>query len=259
MALCGVADDLADLLLRGEPAVGFAVVNALFVLIAASDESVSARRDPIWVSSGYFFDLDPPALIVGQMPVEFVDLVQREDVDVGLHVLDREEMAADVEYRPAAGERGLVADDAGGNLSSGDQLLKASKPVQHRLGRRCRDRYALSADFQKVLFGFVARLQLQRHGMFSGAAAAVTAGFRSGGALPDGAGENLRGRAQLFVRDDDGRSGTSAGTIPASSSTSAGGVRCGRVRRRLRIFGRQVWTAKIRNRMCFTVWILVER
>ena len=138
------------------------------------------------------------------MPVEFVDLVQREDVNVGLHVLDREEMAADVEHRPAVGERGLVADDAGGNLSSGDQLLEASKPVQHRLGRRCRDRYALSADFQKVLFGFVARLQLQRHGMFFRYGG--DGGFGSG-ELADGAGENLRGRAQLFVRDDDGRSG----------------------------------------------------
>ena len=84
----------------------------------------------------------------------------------------------------------LRADDAGGNLSSGDQLLEAAKPVQHRLGRRCRDRYALSADFQKVLFGFVARLQLQRHGMFFGCGG--DGGFGSG-ELADGAGENLRG------------------------------------------------------------------
>lgn len=113
MALCGVADDLADLLLRVEPAVGFAVVNALFVLVVASDERFRTPG-PDLGEQRIFFDLDPPALIVGQMPVEFVDLVQREDVDVGLHVLDREEMAADVEHRPAVGERGLVADDAGG-------------------------------------------------------------------------------------------------------------------------------------------------
>ena len=203
MPLCGVADDLADLLLRVELAVGFAVVNALFVLVVASDERFRTPG-PDLGEQRIFFDLDPPALIVGQMPVEFVDLVQREDVDVGLHVLDREEMAADVEHRPAVGERGLVADDAGGNLSSGDQLLEAAKPVQHRLGRRCRDRYALSADFQKVLFGFVARLQLQRHGVFFGCGG--DGGFGSG-EFADGAGENLRGRAQLFVRDDDGRSG----------------------------------------------------
>lgn len=77
MALCGVADDLADLLLRVEPAVGLAVVNALFVLVVASDERFRTPG-PDLGEQRIFFDLDPPALIVGQMPVEFVDLVQRE-------------------------------------------------------------------------------------------------------------------------------------------------------------------------------------
>ena len=75
MPLCGVADDLADLLLRVELAVGFAVVNALFVLVVASDERFRTPG-PDLGEQRIFFDLDPPALIVGQMPVEFVDLVQ---------------------------------------------------------------------------------------------------------------------------------------------------------------------------------------
>lgn len=150
---------------------------------------------------------------------------------------------------------GLVADDAGGNLSSGDQLLEASKPVQHRLGRRCRDRYALSADFQKVLFGFVARLQLQRHGMFFGCGG--DGGFGSG-ELADGAGENLRGVRSRSSVMTTGVRGVSRND-PGSSSTSAGR---GTMRTRPSQAanpGRQAWTAKIRNRRCFTVWILVER
>lgn len=100
------------------------------------------------------------------MPVEFIDLVQGEDVDVGLDVLHREEVAAYVEHGSAVGEHGLVADDAGRDLSVADQLLKASEPVQYRLRGRCRDCDAFFRDFQQILFGVESGSQPQRYGVF---------------------------------------------------------------------------------------------
>ena len=43
----------------------------------------------------------PPSLVVGEMEMEDVDLVQRDQIDVAEHVVDAEEVAGDVEHRPA--------------------------------------------------------------------------------------------------------------------------------------------------------------
>ena len=52
----------------------------------------------------------PPPLVVAQVEVEVVDLVQRHQVDVAEHRLDREEVPGDVEHRAAVGEAGPVGD-----------------------------------------------------------------------------------------------------------------------------------------------------
>ena len=200
MTLGGVAHDFADVVLRVEAAVRLAVVHAFPVFVVASDEGFAAfgadLRQP-----GIFPDLDAPSLVVGQMPVEFIDLVQGEDVDVGLDVLHREEVAAYVEHGSAVGEHGFVADDAGRDLSVADQLLKAPEPVQYRLRGRCRDCDASFRDFQQILFGVESGSQPQRYGVFRCSGRDGRCGSRKGS---DGAGENLGGTAQPFIRQDDG-------------------------------------------------------
>ena len=57
----------------------------------------------------------PPTLVVGEMEVEDVDLVQRDQVDVAEHVIDAEEVTGDIEHRPAVLEARPVVD-----LGSGD-------------------------------------------------------------------------------------------------------------------------------------------
>jgi hypothetical protein len=44
-----------------------------------------------------FLDLDPPTLIVRQMPVKLIKFVLRHQVDVLLDEFDREEVSADIE------------------------------------------------------------------------------------------------------------------------------------------------------------------
>ncbi len=60
-------------------------------------------------------DLYSPSLIVGQVQVQHVQLVQREDVEVLLHFPHREEVTADVEHGAAVGEARLICNAERGN------------------------------------------------------------------------------------------------------------------------------------------------
>src|SRR6266536_3400947 len=59
---------------------------------------------------GVAADLEPPALVLGEMPVEGVELECRHDVDVFHDEGDREEMPADVQVQAAIAEAGAVGD-----------------------------------------------------------------------------------------------------------------------------------------------------
>src|SRR5206468_4825380 len=55
-------------------------------------------------------DLDAPALVLGEMPVEDVELVEREELEVFEHELLRHEVAADIEMAPAPTEARAIFD-----------------------------------------------------------------------------------------------------------------------------------------------------
>src|SRR5439155_13798283 len=55
-------------------------------------------------------DLDAPALVLGEMPVEDVELVEREEIEVFENELLRHEVAADIEMAPAPTEARTVFD-----------------------------------------------------------------------------------------------------------------------------------------------------
>ena len=82
---------------------------------------------------GILLDLSTPALVFGQVPVEHVEFMERHHVEVGLDLVDREEVAAAVEVRTAIGEGGLVFNDHAGKLLSalgldlGERLLAPDK------------------------------------------------------------------------------------------------------------------------------------
>ena len=88
-----VLDDFAYVVLRVETAVRLAVVDVeRRIALGLADE----RLRPPCAGGGetrVFLDLDPPALVVGEMPVEGVHFVQREQVDVLLDELLRHEVA----------------------------------------------------------------------------------------------------------------------------------------------------------------------
>ena len=127
LTLGGIGHDVADLVLRVVAAVGRAVVFAR-VGVEVSDVGFGALRTDAR-QLGIFLDLDAPALILGQMPVEGIDLMGADDVDIGLHLVGGEEVAAAVEVGAAVGEARSVLDAQGRNahlrgvLGRGDEQL----------------------------------------------------------------------------------------------------------------------------------------
>ena len=63
-----------------------------------------------------FFDLNTPAVIIGQVPVKNVHLVHGQQVDVSFDELFREKMAGDIQMHAAVGEPGMIPDIDGGDL-----------------------------------------------------------------------------------------------------------------------------------------------
>ena len=110
-----------------------------------------------------FTDLDPPALVVGKMPMKRVELVQEHQVDEGLYLLHGKKMPATVEHGPPVGEPRLVGDSQSGQperftaglfVGTPDQHLgKGLKPPPDSGGRTAADRNPFGGNFQHILFG----------------------------------------------------------------------------------------------------------
>jgi len=122
----GVGDDLADVVLGVKAAVGRRFTGLLGlagvpVLVFAVD-----APSPDFGEARVFLDLDPPALVVGQVPMEGIELVHGEDVDPALDELLRKEVTRTVEHAAAPGEPGPVFDRGAGDT-------ERARP-QHRRG-----------------------------------------------------------------------------------------------------------------------------
>lgn len=142
----GVFDHIADLVLRVEPSVRRLVIAAGLVVLAArvlADQRAGAHRTDAR-KFGIFHDLDPPALVIGQMPVENIHLVQGEQVQHTLHLLHRKEMPRDIEHHPAVAHPRTVLDDHGRQFDSlhpfrpecrrGQQLAQGLHGIESPLG-----------------------------------------------------------------------------------------------------------------------------
>ena len=88
MPLGRIGDDLADVVLRVEPAV--VPLPSPFGLQSESIRRATSRFREL----GILLDLDPPALVLGEMPVERVHLVDGQEVDRMLDEILAEEVAA---------------------------------------------------------------------------------------------------------------------------------------------------------------------
>ena len=112
VAAGGIGDEFADLLLR----VKIRAVRRA-VRIAAVAAAGGTRPDAALLGNlGILLNLDAPALIVGDVPVQDIHLVGRHGVDLRAEGLRTHKMAGVVEVGAAPGQAGSVADDDAGGL-----------------------------------------------------------------------------------------------------------------------------------------------
>ena len=93
-AILRIADDLTNLILRVEASIATA--------IPFGTPCTDLRQARI------FLDLNAPALVFGQVPVELINLEKGDDIDVLLHLFDREEVTADIDHHATIFEGWLI-------------------------------------------------------------------------------------------------------------------------------------------------------
>jgi len=152
------------------------------VHLADHEPEADDRRDPLRADLGearVLLDLEPPPLVVGQVPVEGVQLVEREQVDVALDHFRSEKMTGYVEVQSPPAEAGLVFDRHAGHrqrrirADAGQRLQDGLQGIEHSGRSGCFDRNLCRRDFQAISFrpepvvefqfqvdGFAARLLL---------------------------------------------------------------------------------------------------
>ena len=121
----GVAHDVATLLLRVKSAVGTTVVT--FGVMTDHGLRASAAHGG---EARIALDLNAPALVVGQVPVEPVDVVERQQIDEAFHAVGCDEMARHIEFHAAIAEARCIAHAGGGNGDGGFSFLSLGKMGQ---------------------------------------------------------------------------------------------------------------------------------
>ena len=100
---CCISNYLADLVLRVPHAFA---VRCMVVVLAGVDMTddglLSDRAD--FCQFRVLLDLDSPALVVGEMPVECIELMYLHDVDISLYCVHAEEMSCLIEVETAVSE-----------------------------------------------------------------------------------------------------------------------------------------------------------
>ena len=114
ITLCCIGNHLANLILSVEATIGCAI--PLYGVKTMTYEGL-LTHSTLLSKLGVCLNLDTPTLIVGEVPVQAVELVCGEDVDVVLHVSHREEVARYIEVSTTICKGGLVSDKTVGDVA----------------------------------------------------------------------------------------------------------------------------------------------
>ena len=173
-----VAHHFADIVLGVETTMTDAVEPLILVTMPADEGLLAPRGDRRQLR--VLLDLQAPSLIVGEVPVEAVHLVQREEVDVLLDELLGLEVTRDVEVRASPAKARHVLDRHHRHLLTlypldrcvakdrrRQELTQRLHAVEHAGRRRGARDNAIGADRQRVALGAQAlqgRILPQRNG-----------------------------------------------------------------------------------------------
>ncbi len=96
--------DLLHFILSIEAAVFHIIGSRPRIKGKSQDRSRTRRTQSSQIRK--LFDFDPPPRVVTQVPVKIVELVQRQQIDISLHICHGKKMPADVEVHSPIGESG---------------------------------------------------------------------------------------------------------------------------------------------------------
>ena len=165
MARGGVSHNLADLVLGEVTAV--AAFLAFFGLFRLAPGYIAAIHSPgsYLGEQGIFVNLDTPAVVVGEVEMELVELVQGHHVQVFLHFVDAEEMAAHIQVAATPFKTWVVGDfDSWNGYCHGffrvrigrcqlEQRLETVEQARFRIGGNQNDFF-----IHRELVAFIAKL-----------------------------------------------------------------------------------------------------
>ena len=116
VALRSIGDDFPDVVLGIETAIAF-----FPGIIGRHQHFVTAAPGTFLRQFGILLDLDPPAVVIDQMPVELVDLMVSQPIEMAEDIGLVKEVARDIEHAAAPFEAGLVLDLHARNLPLPDE------------------------------------------------------------------------------------------------------------------------------------------
>ena len=164
VARLGVGYDIAQLLLRVPHAAAIFCVIIEHCAVARIGERRGAYAAH-FRKQGIFGDFHAPALVVGEMPVQAVEFIERHDVEHALHFLNREEVAGAVKHETAMPQqrRVLNADEGQRPFHTGivgfffedrprQELAQRIQTVEETRRRGGAEAYARICDIECISF-----------------------------------------------------------------------------------------------------------
>ena len=144
----GIGDNLTDLVLRVETAIT-AVLAVFGILLRAGDRMPGANFGEFRI----LLDLDAPAVVVGEMPVEDIELQKGHFVQTGLDLIPVEKMPGNIKHEAAPGDPGRILDADTGDLFVRHQLPDRLAAIEGPGRRGGGDGRALRGNLERVAFG----------------------------------------------------------------------------------------------------------
>ena len=147
-AVSGIRNDFADFLLG--------IISAITAFPPCA--CYRKPRIPLY--------LDPPALIIGKMPVKDIHLVQLHHIDIPFHFGDAEEMAADIKMHSPVAEPRIIRNPAARHfrIHLAESLAGIDKTVQIR----CPDGNPVFLHFDRIMLRAETAVFQEYDGCFSG-------------------------------------------------------------------------------------------
>ena len=112
----------------------------------------SHRTD--FVQTRIFLNLDSPALVVSQMPMESIHIMKRHHVQISFHLIHSEKMTADIEMRTPIMEFRSILDSSSRKLFCHRKALsQCLRSIENTCRRPSRNPHTILADLHSVPFG----------------------------------------------------------------------------------------------------------